>query len=183
MISTARSSRLGCLLLTLAVAPVAVAQDPPPSPGGVCRDGPCLVTYDWGAGATPASFGADRRYGPAADIEPLLRQHLREHGLRIVESGDDAMRLTVRISMVNAMCDQMAGTSTDMSCRTINEMVIQFSAPSADVKAPGAMRVANRCGAGDMKMTVAQMAQYAADYLSYNLAKERKGLKRAVARC
>jgi hypothetical protein len=173
----------GCAVLALFMfAPEALAQDAPANPGGPCRDGSCKVIYDWGAGATAASYGSDRRYGAAADIEPLLKQYLGERGLRIVESGE-AMLLTVRISITNAMCDQMAGTSTDMSCRTINELIIQFSSNDAAVKAPGTMRVSNRCGAGDTKMTIAQMARYAADFVAYGVAQDKKGMKRAVARC
>ncbi|MGQ0647240.1 MAG: hypothetical protein ACT4P7_06685 [Gemmatimonadaceae bacterium] len=173
---------LGCVLAAGVLPDEAVGQDVP-TPTGPCRDAPCRLMIDWGAGTSAASYGADRRYGPAADIEPLLKQYLTEHRLRMVESGADAMLVTVRPTVKNAMCDQMAGTSTDMSCRTIDELTIQFTSSDPAVKAPGSMRVANRCGAGDTKMTVAQMARYAADFMAYNLAVDKKGLKRAVARC
>lgn len=175
-------SAAAILALVTTLAQAATAQDAPP-PGGPCRDAPCRIQVDWGPSASAASYGADRRYGAAADIEMLIKQHLAEHKFRIVETGADAMLLTLRIKMVRAMCDQMAGTSTDMSCQTIDEIMVQFTTPDPTVKAPGMMRVTNRCGAGDTKMTIAQIAKYSADYLAYNLATDKKGLKRAVSRC
>ena len=170
------------VIALVTLAGPAVAQDAP-SPGGVCRDAPCRILVDWGPSASAASYGADRRYGAASDIEMLIKAALVEHKFRVVETGADAMLLTLRIKMVRAMCDQMAGTSTDMSCQTIDEIMVQFTAPDPAVKAPSMMRVSNRCGAGDTKMTIAQIAKYSADFLSYSLATDKKGLKRAVSRC
>lgn len=164
-------------------ARAAQAQEAAPQAAGPCRDAPCRVTYDWGSGATAATYGSDRRYGAAVDLEQLFKEVLQGNGLRIVESGDGATLITVRIKMARAMCDQMAGTSTDRSCQTVDELMIQFSSPDPAVKPPGGMRVANRCGAGDTKMTVAQMARYAGDYVTYQLAVDKKAAKRAVARC
>lgn len=174
-----RRAVISALAAVLTAAPV-LAQDAPQT-AGQCRGAPCRITFDWG-GESAASFGADRRYGPASDIETLLPQLLAERGLRVVSSGDAPLVMTVRPKVRRAMCDAMAGTSTDYSCRTIGEIQIQF-ATTDTAKAPNALRVTNRCGAGDTFMTVAVFARYTADMLAYQLADEKSRGRRPASKC
>ena len=172
-------------LLSVFVAPALGAQDSTAAaagPGGPCRDYPCKILLDWGSGNTAASFPNDRRYGQAADFEPTLKFTFQEARLRIVDGGD-VMVITFRPVMKNAMCDAMAGTNTDMSCRTVDEVQVQFNTPMPNVKAPNTMRITNRCGAGDQRMSVAQMATYTANMIAWQVATDRKGLKRPTAKC
>jgi hypothetical protein len=175
---------MSAALVGLALATPALAQDPPPAPApvGPCRDTPCRLTLDWGSGTTAANLPVDRRYGTPNDFEPLVISGLKEAGFRMATAGD-GMLLTLRIAMKNAMCDAMPGTNTDMSCRTIEEVQAQWVSPSAEVKAPSSVRVTNRCGAGDQRMNIVQMAAFTAASIAYQTAPDRKGLKRPSARC
>jgi hypothetical protein len=167
------------LVTALAAAPLA-AQDAPQTTGP-CRAAPCRLTFDWG-GASAASHGSDRRYGPASDVETLLPQFLAERGMRVITAGETALVMTVRPKVRRAMCDVMAGTGTDYSCRTIGEIAIQF-ATTDTTKAPNAVRVTNRCGAGDTFMTVAVFARFTADMLVYQLADEKTRGRRPASKC
>jgi hypothetical protein len=157
------------------------AQDAPPVVGP-CRDTPCRIALDWGSGNTAANFPVDRRYGTPNDFEPMVVAGLRDAGMRTLTAGE-GMQMTLRVTMKNAMCDAMPGTNTDMSCRTIDEVQVQWVSPSAEVKTPPSVRVTNRCGAGDQRMTVAQMANFTAAMIAYQTAPDKKGLKRPSARC
>lgn len=163
----------------LLVAVPAAAQDAPQSTP--CRSAPCRIAFDWG-GESAASHGSDRRYGPASDLETLLPRLLSERGMRVVTSGEAALVMTVRPKVRRAMCDAMAGTSTDYSCRTIGEIAITFAATDT-AKAPNAVRVTNRCGAGDTFMTVADFARFTADMLAYQLADEKSRGRRPASKC
>ncbi len=154
----------------------------PAGPGGACRDYPCKLLIDWGSGQTAASYPNDRRYGQAADFEPTLKFVFSDLKMRIVDGGD-VMVMTIRPIMKNAMCDAMAGTNTDMSCQTVDEVQVQFNSLMSGVKAPGTMRVTNRCGAGDQRMTVPQMANFTANFLAFQLAADKKGMKRPTSKC
>lgn len=154
----------------------------PVGPGGACRDYPCKILVDWGSGQTAASYPSDRRYGQAADFEPTIKFVFGDIKLRIVDGGD-VMVMTLRPMMKNAMCDAMAGTNTDMSCQTVDEVQVQFNSLMPGVKAPGTVRVTNRCGAGDQRMSVTQMANFTANFVAYQLASDKKGMKRPTAKC
>lgn len=175
-----RACRVVSVVALLGAIPLQ-AQDAPPA-AGPCRETPCRMTLDWGSGNTAANFPVDRRYGTPNDFEPMVLAGLRDAGLTMVTTGD-AIQMTLRIGMKNAMCDAMPGTNTDMSCRTIDEVQVQWVAATADTKAPPSVRVTNRCGAGDQRMNIAQMAAFTAASIAYQTAPDKKGLKRPSARC
>lgn len=172
-----RRALISALALFFAVP--AAAQDAPQNMP--CRSAPCRIAFDWG-GESAASHGSDRRYGPASDLETLLPRLLSERGMRIVTTGEAGLVMTVRPKVRRAMCDAMAGTSTDYSCRTIGEIAISFASTDT-VKAPNAVRVTNRCGAGDTFMTVADFARFTADMLAYQLADEKSRGRRPASKC
>lgn len=174
-----RRTVVSALVAVLAAAP-AGAQDASHT-AGPCRGAPCRITFDWG-GASAASHGSDRRYGPASDVETLLPQFLAERGMRVISTGDAALVMTVRPKVRRAMCDVMAGTGTDYSCRTIGEITIQF-ATTDTTKAPNAVRATNRCGAGDTFMTVADFTRFTVDMLVYQLADEKSRGRRPASKC
>lgn len=172
--------RISVIAILAVSTSIAGAQDAPASPAP-CRSAACRIVFDWG-GESAASHGSDRRYGPAADVEILLPKLLSERGLRVVTTGEAPILVTVRPKVRRAMCDQMAGTDTDYSCKTIGEVQIQF-ASSDSVRAPNSIRVTNRCGAGDTFMTVAEFARLTADMVTYQLADEKTRGRRPGSKC
>ncbi len=172
--------RIPVLAILAVSASIAGAQEAPAT-AAPCRTSACRIVFDWG-GESAASHGSDRRYGPAADVEILLPKLLSERGLRVITTGDAPILVTVRPKVRRAMCDQMAGTDTDYSCKTIGEMQIQF-ASSDSVRAPNSIRVTNRCGAGDTFMTVAEFARLTADLVTYQLAEEKTRGRRPGSKC
>lgn len=175
--------RLVCATAALLLSSSALrGQDTPPASAGPCREATCKLALDWGSGNTAANFPVDRRYGTPNDFEPMVLAGLRDAGFRMVTAGD-GLQMTLRVVMKNAMCDAMPGTNTDMSCRTIDEVQVQWVSPASDVKPPPSVRVTNRCGAGDQRMNIAQMAAYTAASIVYQTATDRKGLKRPSAKC
>ena len=175
-----RISVIALLAMSAMSASAARAQDPPAAPAP-CRSAACRLVFDWG-GESAASHGSDRRYGPAADVEILLPKLLSERGLRIITSGEAPILVTVRPKVRRAMCDQMAGTDTDYSCKTIGEIQIQFASTDS-TRAPNSIRVTNRCGAGDKFMTVAEFARLTADMVTYQLAEEKTRGRRPGSKC
>lgn len=172
--------RIAIIAILAVSTSIAGAQDAPGSPAP-CRSAACRIVFDWG-GESAASHGSDRRYGPAADVEILLPKLLSERGLRVITTGEAPILVTVRPKVRRAMCDQMAGTDTDYSCKTIGEIQIQF-ASSDSVRAPNSIRVTNRCGAGDTFMTVAEFARLTADMMTYQLAEEKTRGRRPGSKC
>lgn len=171
--------RIAMAVAITAVAGAAGAQDAPAA--GPCRSNLCVIAFDWGS-QSAASHGSDRRYGPAADLETYFPRLLEERGLRVATAGSSVLTMTVRPKVRRAMCDQMAGTDTDYSCKTIGEVQIQFMS-SDTTRAPNAVRVTNRCGAGDTFMTVMDFARLAADMLVYQLAEEKSRGRRPASKC
>jgi hypothetical protein len=172
-------SRLAIASFLLAAAVPAAAQEP--APAGPCRATVCRISFDWG-GESAASHGADRRYGAASDVETILPQYFTERGFRVVTTGDAALIMTVRPKVRRAMCDVMPGTSTDYSCRTIGEISVQFTATDS-TRAPNAVRINNRCGAGDTFMNVADFTRFAVDYVIYQISDEKTRGRRPSAKC
>lgn len=164
--------------ITLAAA-AADAQDAPAA--GPCRSNLCVIAFDWGS-QSAASHGSDRRYGPAADLESHLPRLLEERGLRVATAGSAVLTMTVRPKVRFAMCDQMAGTDTNYTCKTISEVQIQFMS-SDTTRTPNAVRVTNRCGAGDTFMTVMDFARYTADMVAYQLAEDKSRGRRPTSKC
>ncbi|MGQ0764960.1 MAG: hypothetical protein ACT4OZ_04755 [Gemmatimonadota bacterium] len=161
----------------------AAAQDSAAVAGtGPCRSITCQIIWDWG-GQSASTYGQDRRYGPATDLEVLIPQFLREAGLKVSPAAGLPVQMTLRPRMRNAMCDIMAGTGTDMSCRTVSDLAVQFTSTDSTVKAPGAVRITNRCAAGDKFMSIREFSRYAADLVIYNLTDEKARGRRPASRC
>jgi hypothetical protein len=180
---------VACCVLAIVLVPFArsaalSAQEIPTTtaPLGLCRESACRIVYDWGGGQSTSSYPSDRRYGTPSDLETMLKSALTERGFRLRTDGDDAQRITIRVSMTSAICDEMPGTNTQRDCKTISDLFVQFAATATNPKPPNALMIRNRCGA-DRMMNIAQMARYTADFFAYELAPDKKGLSRAVGRC
>jgi hypothetical protein len=91
--------------------------------------------------------------------------------------------MTLRPRVRSAMCDVMAGTDTDMSCKTISDLAVQVATTDSTVKVPGNLRVTNRCAAGNKFMTVAEFAKYASDMIVYNLSDPKTRGRQPSAKC
>ena len=167
------SRNLLCVItgISLAASPALMAAQPAANAAGPCHASACQLVFDWGSGRTAASFGPDRKYGSADDFETALRAALAGRGLRTKESqGDGSFSITLRPTMrARSMCDAMPGTSTDFSCTAMSDLTVTFVSGDSAVKAPGAIRVGNRCGAANVFMTMADFAQYAAGMVWYTL--------------
>jgi hypothetical protein len=113
------------IVLALFARPAALsAQETPapPAPAGLCRASACRIVYDWGGGQSSSSLPTDRRYGTPSDLETMLKSALTERGFRLLTDGDDAQRITIRVSMTSAICDEMPGTNTQRDCKTISDL-------------------------------------------------------------
>lgn len=187
MRSTAASIVSAVIVSALAFGPaVATAQDPPAViTAGPCRDRPCVLVFDWGAGKTSATYGPDRRYGSGDDFEAKVRSALAARGIRTREPpGAGALTLTVRPTVrTGAMCDQMPGTNTDYSCIAMQDVAVTFASGDPAVKPPGALRVSNRCGATDVYMTMDAFGQFSADLIWFSLEGEKAKQRRPIGRC
>jgi len=126
----------------------------------------------------------DRRYGNPAQLEDLTRAALTQRGYTLLAGADaGGLRIILQPAVNQAMCDQMAGTSTDMSCQAITEIQARVEGPDAvtdGVDLPSRLR--NRCGA-DRLMTVDQFAVHVAEYIAYAVEGKAKGDRRPVGRC
>ena len=152
---------------------------------GPCHASACQLSFDWGSGRTSASFGPDRKYGSADDFEVQLRAALAGRGIRTRDTpGDGGFSITLRPTMrPRSMCDVMPGTQTDYSCTAMSEVTVAFVSGDPAIKAPGAVRVANRCGGRDVFMTMADFAQYAAGMVWYSLEGAPNKQPRPTAHC
>lgn len=170
------------LVLTFSTAGAQAAADAPPGP---CHELSCGLNFDWGSGKTAASFGPDRRYGSGDDFESRFRGALGESGYRVKDPpASGPLLISVRpIMRAKAMCDQMSGTNTDMSCTAMSDVTIAFQSTDPAAKAPGSVRVTNRCGANDTFMTMAVFAKYAADMVYWTLEGQAKKMQRPTGRC
>ena len=136
-----------------------------------CKAAVCLFVLDWGSGRTSSSFPPDRRYGSGDDFETRFRTAMGSRGYRLTDRPTDgAATLTIRPTMKSrVMCDAMAGTNTDMSCTAVTSLAVSFTSGDPKGKAPGAIRITNRCGAGDIYLLNKDFAQYSADMIWYQL--------------
>jgi hypothetical protein len=161
----------------------AVAQEPAQS-AVPCRDSPCAVTVDWTREGGLASQVPDRRYGNPTQLEAHVKARLTELGFANHQSANGgALRILVVPGIRNAMCDELAGTTTDMSCRAIVEIEARLEGPDAlrrDVDLPS--RIRNRCSS-DRVMPVDRFGAFIADWIVYALEGRSKGERRPVARC
>jgi hypothetical protein len=173
------------IYLGAALAPAASGAQEAATPPAPCHLQACALVFDWGSGKTSASYPADRRYGSGDDFEAKMRSALADHALRTKDApADGPIVITLRPTMrPKSMCDVMPGTSTDMSCTSMSDLAVSFSSSDPAVKAPNALRLSNRCGAGNTFMTMAQFGQYAADMMYYNLEGAQKKEARPVMRC
>lgn len=171
--------RIVVVALALVVA-VARAQDAAP-----CKQSACQLIIDWGSGKTSASFPPDRRYGAGEDFESQFRAVMGSHGYRLVDTpAPGAMVVTVRpTTKSRVMCDAMAGINPDMNCTAITNLAVNFQASEAKAKSPGAIRISNRCAAGDIFMINKVFAQYAADMIWFQLEGQAAKAEKPVSNC
>lgn len=181
------SRTLLCVIagIALAASPALTAAQPAANAPGPCHASACQLIFDYGSGRTSASFGPDRKYGSADEFEVALRAALAGRGIRTKESqGDGGFSITLRPTMrPRSMCDAMPGTSTDFSCTAMSDLTVAFVSGDSAIKAPGAIRVANRCGANNVFMTMADFAQYAAGMVWYTLKGAQNKQSRPTVHC
>jgi hypothetical protein len=163
-----------------AVRPVA-AQDPP---GVLCKELPCSVVIDWTRNGGIGNVRPDRRYGNPAQLEEFVKARLTERGY-VMFGSEDERDLRIRLSPVirNAMCDQMAGTSTDRSCQAVTEIEVRLEGPgevTSRVELPARLR--NRCP-GEEVMPADKLGTFVADWIIFAVDGHAKGERRPVARC
>lgn len=149
-----------------------------------CREQPCAVIVDWARAGGVANQVSDRRYGNPVRLEELLKADLTELGYALHGSADDQNLRIVLVPVIrNARCDQLPGTTTDMSCRAIVEVQTRIEGPSGvteSVDLPSRLR--NRCP-GDEVMTVDKLAAFVATWIVYAVEGRAKGDRRPLARC
>lgn len=182
MPSPARIGFVAVLMLcTTAVA--GSAQDEVRAPI-YCRDLPCAVVIDWTGEGGIGNLSPDRRYGNPAQLEEWVKRRLTERGYALFTGADDAaLRIVLKPAIANAMCDQMAGTSTDRSCRAITR--VQTRLEGADNARKGVdlpSNIRNQCGS-DQRMATDKIAVFLADYIIYAVDEKAKGGRRPVGRC
>ena len=158
---------LSIAILIVLVAARAGAQDAAPIP---FRQGTCVFRLDWGGSKSASDYPPDKRYGSGDDFDQRFRNALRERGFRFQDSPlEGAILMTARPTMTGkVMCDPMAGINPDRTCTAMTALAISFTAP-AGTKAPGAMRITNRCAAGDIFLSHREFGQYAADMIWFQL--------------
>ena len=150
-----------------------------------CKAAPCAFTVDWGSGKTSANFPPDRRYGSGDDFEARFKSAMGARGLALRDAPyQGTLALTARLtSKTRVMCDAMPGLNPDMTCTAFTELAISFVSNDPAVKAPGAMRISNRCAAGNIFMLNTVFAQYAADMIWYQLEGQAAKADRPVSNC
>src|SRR5688572_24695567 len=98
------------VILSAALAQNAAAQEA--APPGPCAVIPCNLHVEWGPSGPP--LGIDRRYGAVAEYQQRVITALGGAGQKFTDvERKDALMLIMRPRVVSAMCDVMAGTSTD----------------------------------------------------------------------
>ena len=151
------------------------------TPAALCKTQTCVIQIEWGAAGPPLT--TDRRYGAIAEYLQRVVMQLQSAGHTFAEEKTDKAVLTLKLrpKVGPAMCDEMPGTSTDMSCQMIGETDVEVHNPDASVKLPGSIRIRNRC-ADDRMMTIAQFSEYTAGMIAAELSREAKK-KRPTAKC
>ncbi|MCI0436425.1 MAG: hypothetical protein L0271_22730 [Gemmatimonadetes bacterium] len=161
----------------------AAAQDPALT-SVACRDRPCAVVVDWTREGGYASQVPDRRYGNPADLERLVKARLTERGFTSYGGTEaQALRILLVPHIGRAMCDEIAGTATDMSCTAIVELEARADGPDEvrrSVDLPS--RIRNRC-ASEKVMPIDRLSVFIADWIIYALDGKASGERRPVARC
>ncbi|MBM4193964.1 MAG: hypothetical protein FJ202_06235 [Gemmatimonadetes bacterium] len=156
----------------------ASAQDTP------CKAALCVLVIDWGSGKSAADYPYDRRYGSADDFAARFRSVMTANGFRLSDTPvEGALVMNLRPQMrPRSMCDAMAGLNTDMSCTAMSALAVNFVAPQGS-KGPGAIRITNRCAAGDVYMPHKEFAQYAGDFIQWQLEGQAAKKERPVGNC
>ena len=182
---TSRSTLFGLACAAGALVPALAAAQNPSDAAAPCHELLCALVFDWGSGKTSATYGADRKYGSGDDFEAKFRSALAGHGIRTKDApASGPLTITLRPTMRSkVMCDAMAGVSTDKSCTAMTDLAVNFTSSDPAAKAPGALRISNRCGSPDTFMKMSEFGQYAADMLYYSLEGETKKEQRPVSRC
>lgn len=149
-----------------------------------CRDVPCVVTVDWTREGGPANQVPDRRYGNAAQLEGAIKASLAQRGFANHSgTGSQDLKILLIPDVGNAMCDEMAGTSTDRSCRAVLQIQARLEGPDElrdRVDLPS--RIRNQCSS-DKVMPVDRLGVFVADWIIYAVEGRAKGERRPVARC
>ena len=168
-------------LLAVVAAPL-MAQDAAPVP---CKDSTCSLKIDWGSNKTSGDYPPDKRYGSGDDFEQRFRSALRDRGLRFQDiASDGAMGMVVRTTMQkNVLCDAMAGINPDRTCTAMTNLAVTFTSPASGAKAPGAIRITNRCGAGDVFLSHRDFATYSADMIWFQLVGQAQKAERPRVNC
>lgn len=150
-----------------------------------CKDTACFLTIDWGSGKTSANYPPDKKYGSGDDFESRFRGALAQRGYRIIDAAQPgAYTLTVRPTMRGrVMCDAMAGLNNDMTCTAMTNLAVNFTTADPALKPPSAIRISNRCAAGDTFMTHRVFAQYAADMIWWQLEGQAAKGERPIVNC
>lgn len=173
-----RRAFLSAILIAAFAAPLAAQDAVVP-----CKDSTCGLKIDWGGSRTSADYPPDKRYGSGDDFEQRFRSALRDNGFKMQDPADGMITMVARPTMQkNVMCDAMAGINPDKTCTAMTLLAVSFTAP-AGAKAPGAMRITNRCGAGDVFLTHAAFANYAADMLWYQMVGQAQKAERPRVNC
>lgn len=149
-----------------------------------CRERPCAVVVDWTRAGGIVAQAPDRRYGNAAELEDRLKSTLAERGYALHGgTGGQDLRILLIPIVREAMCDELPGTSTDMSCRAIVEIEARVEKPasvSREIDLPS--RIRNRCPSNKI-MPVDKLADFVADWIIYAVDGRMKGERRPIARC
>lgn len=170
---------LACAWLDVPVAAQAAEQASVP-----CREVPCTLTVDWTREGGPANQVPDRRYGNAAQLEGAIKASLAQRGFsNHSATGTQAVRILLVPDVGNAICDEMAGTATDRSCRAVLQIEARVDGPDelrSKVDLPS--RIRNLCSS-DKVMPVDRLGVFVADWIIYAVEGRAKGERRPVARC
>ena len=148
-----------------------------------CATSACGLLVDWGPGKTAGTYGADRRYGSGDDFESGVRRGLSAHGITTQAATGAAFTITVRPKVnTRAMCDEMAGTGTNFGCAVVSDVAVNFTSADAALKAPGALRLTNRCG-GEKSLTMVQFGQYVGEMVWWSITPPEAKEKKPAMRC
>lgn len=150
-----------------------------------CRETPCQLVFDWGSGQSASSVTPDRRYGSGDEFEAKFRSAMGLRGYRTKDTPTEGgMVLMVRVTTAKrVMCDQLPGTNPDMTCTAISQVNATYTSGDPKVKAPGSIRVNNRCATNGVYMLNRDFAQYSVDMIWYSLEGEAAKGERPVNKC
>jgi|GEM_PF-4031907 len=170
----------GMMLVATMAGPVAAQAAPI-----ACKDVSCTLILDWGSGKTSASYPPDKKFGSGDDFEQRFKSAIAARGYRLYDTPmPGALVMTLRPTMrARVMCDAMAGLNNDMNCTAMTNLAVNFSSADAAMKAPGAIRISNRCASGDTFMTHRVFAQYSADMIWWQLEGQAAKAERPIVNC